>query len=58
MSNKGYAFFEYADPTVTDVCIAALHGFQVLLTTCYYFYFLLPTTISQFLAPITGSPSS
>ena len=49
MSNKGYAFFEYADPTVTDVCIAALHGFQLLLTTCYYFYFLLPTTISQFL---------
>merc|ERR1740136_324520 len=29
VSNKGYAFFEYADPSVTDICIAALHGFQV-----------------------------
>ena len=28
VSNKGYAFFHYADPSVTDTCIAALHGFQ------------------------------
>ena len=28
VSNKGYAFFHYADASVTDTCIAALHGFQ------------------------------
>jgi len=42
VSNKGYAFFEYADPSVTDICIAALHGFKVyhcyLLDTTLYFH--------------------
>ena len=39
VSNKGYAFFEYADPSVTDICIAALHGFKV------YHCYLLDTTL-------------
>ena len=29
VSNKGYAFFIFKDPSVSDACIAALHGFQV-----------------------------
>ena len=32
-NNKGFAFFEYEDPSVSDVCIKALHGVQLVGST-------------------------
>merc|ERR1719424_2210727 len=29
VSNKGYAFFEFVNPSLGDICIATLHGFQM-----------------------------